>query len=94
MGKGIAEKERPENYDFTTERQDLIAMIAYEYGMLCQATGQYDDQISTLHRMVDAAMNYGFVINNPDDEYWSIDTGKARNFAEMKAKEIHDELFK
>lgn len=88
------DSKSPEFYDFSSERNNLIAMIGYEYGMLCQATGEYDGSIDTFNKIKDAAYNYGFVIVNPDSEDWHIDTGKVRIFAEMKAKEIHDDVTK
>ena len=48
--------------------------------------------MTIMAKINEAAFNYDFVIMNPDDDTWCIDTGKARNFAEQKAKEIHDDI--
>lgn len=86
-------KEKLTDYDFSVERHDLIAMIAYEYGTLCQATGHFNGSINVLHKISVAAQKYDFVINDPDSDDWYIDTNKARDFAAEKAKEIHNEIF-
>lgn len=92
MEKIEMEKVMPYEYNFANERMDLAALIGYEYGILCQATGEYFDSMNVMAMIRDAAFNYNFVIMNPDDSSWSIDIGKARNFAEQKAEEIHDEI--
>lgn len=88
----MGERVKPEEYDFTNERMDFVAMIGYEYGLLCQATGKYYDTIDIMARIRKAALSYEFVIDEPDSDDWSINTGKAREFAEQKAKEIHDDI--
>lgn len=89
----MGERVRPEDYDFTIERVHLTAMIAFEYGTLCQATGHFNDSISVLHKISVEAQKYDFVIDNPDSDDWTINVGKARDFAAEKAKEIHNEIF-
>lgn len=89
----MGDRVRPEDYDFSVERQHVIAMIAFEYGIFCQATGHFNDSIDVLNRITKAANTYDFVIDNPDSDDWTINVGKARDFAAEKAKEIHNEIF-